>query len=267
MGWDVFDIDEQGGRVAIVTGANSGIGLETARCLAAKGAHVVLACRSEERGRAAIEKLSSETPGASVELRLLDLSDLGSVRSFADAFGSDHERLDLLINNAGVMMPPFSRSDAGFEMQFATNHLGHFALSGLLLPMVEASGAGRVVTVSSLAHRTGRLDFDNLDGSQGNPKRRPTAAASWPIFSLPTSCNVGCPRPDDVRWPLRHIPDGRLRSCKSTRLCFARSTHYWRKDPSPEPFRPSTLLLRKTSGAASTSAPAESSSCAGLRTR
>ncbi|KNB52971.1 oxidoreductase [Streptomyces caatingaensis] len=155
--WTLADIPGQHGRTAVVTGANSGIGYVTARELARRGARVVLACRDETRGRAAEELLRTEVPDADVRLAPLDLADLASVRAFAD--GLPEERLDLLVNNAGVMALPRRRTVDGFEMQFGTNHLGHFALTGLLLPRLRAAGDGaRVVTVSSGMHLLGTVD-------------------------------------------------------------------------------------------------------------
>jgi NAD(P)-dependent dehydrogenase (short-subunit alcohol dehydrogenase family) len=156
--WTADRIPAQGGRTAIVTGANSGLGLATARQLARKGAHVVMACRNLEKGEAA----RREVPGA--ELEQLDLASLDSVGSFAERFRSSHEGLDLLINNAGVMAPPRQRTADGFELQFGTNHLGHFALTGRLIGAMEGREDARVVTLSSQAHRTGRIAFDNLGG-------------------------------------------------------------------------------------------------------
>lgn len=158
--WTSKDIPDQRGRVGIVTGANSGIGFEAARQLALHGADVVLACRSEARGNEAVEAIRAEKPAGSVRFAALDLSDLESVRAFAAAF--EAPRLDLLINNAGVMMPPLSRTKQGFELQFGVNHLGHFALTGLLLPKLLGTKGSRVVTVSSQAHRQGKMVFDDL---------------------------------------------------------------------------------------------------------
>ena len=157
---------DQRGRVAIVTGANAGIGYETALALAHKGAHVVLACRSEKRGRDALRRLETEHPAGTAELILLDLADLDSVRDFARAFLAKHDRLDLLINNAGVMAPPEGRTAQGFDLQFGVNVIGHFALTGLLLDLITATPGARIVTVSSLAHRSGEIDFDNLRGEK-----------------------------------------------------------------------------------------------------
>jgi NAD(P)-dependent dehydrogenase (short-subunit alcohol dehydrogenase family) len=154
---------DQAGRVAIVTGANSGIGFETARNLACRGARVVMACRSQTRGQAAADRIREESPPGEVELELLDLSKLASVRSFAARFAERFDRLDLLINNAGVMAPPKTKTEDGFELQLATNHLGHFALTGLLLPMLLATTGSRVVVLASHMHRLAALDLDDLN--------------------------------------------------------------------------------------------------------
>lgn len=161
--WSFDDIPDQSGRLAVVTGANTGIGYETARMLALKGARVVLACRSEAKGKDAIGRLQSEDPAGEVELKLLDLSDLDSVAAFADSLGSEVDGIDLLILNAGVMVPPESRTAQGFELQFGVNHLGHFALTGRLLPLLDAREGARVVIVSSTAAQMGSMDFDDLN--------------------------------------------------------------------------------------------------------
>ncbi|MFE9409682.1 oxidoreductase [Streptomyces sp. NPDC006704] len=163
-GWNAQDIPDQSGRTAVVTGANSGIGLVTARELARRGARVVLACRSQERGRAAEEHIRREVPGARAEFRRLDLADLASVREFAAALPGS--RLDLLINNAGVMALPHGRTADGFETQFGVNHLGHFALTGLLLPRLRAAGAARVVSVSSGLHVLSTIDIRDLNSER-----------------------------------------------------------------------------------------------------
>ena len=166
-GWDADDIPDQTGRIAVVTGANSGIGLVAARELARKGALVVLACRNLDKGRAALAEVERAASGPEPELEQLDLASLASVRSFADRFEAKHGGLDLLINNAGVMAPPRSLTEDGFELQFGTNHLGHFALTGLLLPLMEGREDARVVTLSSNAHKTVRgIAFDNLNGDR-----------------------------------------------------------------------------------------------------
>ncbi len=164
--WTAGRIPDQSGRVAMVTGANSGLGLITARELARAGASVVLACRNTDKGAAALRELTGEVPGAKAELAALDLASLDSIRSFAGEFATAHDGLDLLINNAGVMAPPRRTTQDGFELQFGTNHLGHFALTGLLLGALQGRGDARVVTVSSTAHRMGRINFDDLNGER-----------------------------------------------------------------------------------------------------
>src|ERR1700750_1777813 len=161
--WTVADIPRLDGRTAVVTGANSGLGLATARELARAGAGVVLACRSEEKGRGAVDSILRAVPGADVSLGTLDLADLDSVPAFARARGG---AVDLLINNAGIMAAPSGQTRQGFESQFGTNHLGHFALTGLLLPSLLKSAAPRVVTVSSTMHRGGKMHFDDLNGER-----------------------------------------------------------------------------------------------------
>ncbi|WP_128428293.1 oxidoreductase [Streptomyces cyaneus] len=163
-GWTAHDIPDQSGRVAVVTGANSGLGYATARELARKGARVVLACRSEARGTAAGVRLVGEVPGAQVELRRIDLGDLGSVREFTAAF--PYDRLDLLVNNAGVMALPYGTTADGFETQFGVNHLGHFALTGLLLPALLGTPGARVVTVASSLHALSNIDIDDLNSER-----------------------------------------------------------------------------------------------------
>ncbi len=172
MGWTARDIPDQSGRTAVVTGANSGIGFHTAQELARKGAHVVLACRSEPRGRDALNRIVAEAPSASVELAPLDLGNLASVRRFAEDLAARSKRLDLLVNNAGVMVPPLGRTEDGFELQFGINHLGHFAFTGLLLQLIADTPGARVVTVSSLMHRPASVDFDNLNAEQGYRPQR-----------------------------------------------------------------------------------------------
>jgi NAD(P)-dependent dehydrogenase (short-subunit alcohol dehydrogenase family) len=164
--WTLAQLPDQTGRTIIVTGANSGLGYASTRALAVAGAHVVMAVRSETRGRQALDTIAGELPGASLELRPLDLADLDSVRAFADAVRADGLTVDVLMNNAGIMMPPRSLSPQGSESQFAANHLGHFALTGLLLDSLAASTDARVVTVSSNMHKRGRIHFDDLTGER-----------------------------------------------------------------------------------------------------
>ena len=172
MAWSEAQIPDQSGRTAVVTGANSGIGFETARALAAKGARVALACRSEEKGRDAERRLRAAVPDADVSFEPLDLGSLASVRRFAEKLSAGEARLDLLVNNAGVMMPPYGKTADGFETQLGTNHLGHFALTGLLLDRLRRAPAARVVNVSSLAHFWGSIGFDDLQSERSyNPTR------------------------------------------------------------------------------------------------
>ena len=165
--WGAADIPDQHGRTAVITGANSGIGLEAARYLAARGARVVLACRDEAKAGAAAAAIAAQVPGAQAETVGLDLSSLESVRAAGAEIRSRYPRLDLLVNNAGVMMPPLGRTADGFELQFGTNHLGHFALTGLVLPSLLAVPGARVVTVSSNGHKVGRIHFDDLQWEHG----------------------------------------------------------------------------------------------------
>ena len=161
--WSTDDIPEQAGRTALITGANSGIGLATAKALAAKGARVLMACRDPQRAEVAREDVASVAAAPAPEIVALDLGDLGSVRSAADGLIRRAHPIDLLINNAGIMaVPKRTLTSDGFEMQFGTNHLGHFVLTGLLLPLFAGQPGARVVTVSSLAHRGGKVDFNNI---------------------------------------------------------------------------------------------------------
>lgn len=165
--WSAADIPDQHGRFAVVTGANAGIGYPTARELVRAGARVILACRDEGRGDEALRRLRREVPSAEVELSLLDLADLASIRTFASSLIDAGRPVDILVNNAGVMGVPMRRTTAdGFELQFGTNHLGHFALTGLLLPLFIAQPRARVVTVSSGNHWAGRIHFDDLHGER-----------------------------------------------------------------------------------------------------
>lgn len=155
------------GKRIVITGANSGIGFEAAKVLAGRGAEVILAVRNVQKGQLAINAIQKEHPHASVFVMELNLSDLGNVRKFVGAFNKRFDSLDILINNAGVMTPPYQKTKDGFELQFGTNHLGHFALTGLLLPLLIKNPNSRVVTLSSIAHRGTSIFFDNLDGSKG----------------------------------------------------------------------------------------------------
>ena len=165
--WTSDDVPGQHGRLAVVTGANTGLGFETARVLAARGASVVLAVRDTDKGKAAAAAIAGTAPGADVTVQPLDLASLDSVRAAAGELRARHPRIDLLINNAGVMFPPRQATRDGFELQFGTNHLGHFALTGLLLEQMLPVPGSRVVTVSSLAHRIrARINFDDLQAER-----------------------------------------------------------------------------------------------------
>lgn len=164
--WSVQDIPTLKQKAALITGANSGLGFQAAKLLAKKGAKVVMACRSLSKGLAAQEQLQAEVPDADTCIVSLDLASLQSIHQCVRDFKKDHDSLDILINNAGIMAPPLTRTQEGFETQFGTNHLGHFVLTGLLLPLLEIAPEGRVVVVSSLMHRLGRLDFNNLNAEQ-----------------------------------------------------------------------------------------------------
>ena len=180
--WTAGEMPDQHGRIAIVTGANSGIGFEAAKELAAKGALTVLACRNLIKGEEAARAIRAATPDASLELLALNLADLSSVRAFVDDYLARHDRLDLLINNAGVMALPYRQTADGFEMQFGTNHLGHFALTGLLLPTLLATPGSRIVNVSSTAHRMGAMRFDDLAWEQDYSK--------WQAYGMSKLANL-----------------------------------------------------------------------------
>ena len=155
------------GKTAIITGGNSGIGFETAKGLLQMGANIILAVRNIEKGEAALAALTNLHPKAQIRVIQLDLADLESIRAFAEEFKNSCDKLDILINNAGLMAPPYAKTKDGFEMQFGSNHLGHFALTGLLLPVLAKTPKSRVVTISSRAHSRGSIDFTNLDGAKG----------------------------------------------------------------------------------------------------
>ncbi len=166
MDWNEGMVADQTGKTVIVTGSNTGIGFHMARVLAKRGASVTMACRSLEKGEASRKRILEVCPDADVSVAVLDLADLSSIADFSDAQSGRSGKLDVLINNAGVMIPPKTLTKDGFELQFGTNHLGHFALTGHLMPLLEASGRGRVVTVSSIAHNPGTIDFEDLNGER-----------------------------------------------------------------------------------------------------
>jgi NAD(P)-dependent dehydrogenase (short-subunit alcohol dehydrogenase family) len=162
MSWSATDIPDQSGHVAVVTGANGGLGLETARELARKGAHVVMAVRDQEKARLAETDIRNSVPDAALQLVSLDLGSQASVRMAAERILSDHERLDLLVNNAGLMGIPERKTPDGYEMQFGVDHLGHWTLTALLMPALLRSPSARIVTVTSTAHHMGRqVDAEN----------------------------------------------------------------------------------------------------------
>lgn len=170
--WTAKDIPPQTGKLALVTGANSGLGLETTAALATAGATVIMACRNPAKAQAALQHVLSRAPQAQVEVMQLDLADLSSIRRFAREMTLRYPRLDILCNNAGVMALPFQKTRDGFEMQIGTNHLGTFALTGLLMKVLNAAPSARIVTVASVAHKTTRgLDLDNLNWERGPYKK------------------------------------------------------------------------------------------------
>jgi NAD(P)-dependent dehydrogenase (short-subunit alcohol dehydrogenase family) len=180
MPWTADQIPDQHGRIAIVTGANSGIGLTAARELARAGAHVIMACRDTAKGERAAQTIRDQVPEAELDVTALDLASLDSVRQFAAGYSAPG--LDLLINNAGVMVPPKRTTEDGFELQFGTNHLGHFALTGRLLDKLLATPQSRVVTVSSTAHKIGRINFDDLQSERSYRR--------WPAYGQSKLANL-----------------------------------------------------------------------------
>jgi NAD(P)-dependent dehydrogenase (short-subunit alcohol dehydrogenase family) len=161
--WMVNNISDQTGRVVVITGSSSGIGYEAARVMANKNATVIIAVRNQQKGDSALQKIKAQNANANVLVMILDLADLSSVKKFADDFKQNYSRLHLLINNAGVMMPPYSKTADGFELQFGTNHLGHFALTAHLFDIIKNTANSRIVNVSSAAHKYGRINFDDLN--------------------------------------------------------------------------------------------------------
>ncbi len=180
--WSYKDIPSQQGRVAIVTGANSGLGFYTTRGLAEKGCEVVMACRNTGKGEEAMNEILKSVPGAVLNVMQLDLADLASVQAFAAAFSKKYRKLDLLINNAGLMAIPKRMTADGFEMQFGVNHLGHFALTGLLYGMLKKTSGSRVVNVSSAAHNLGEIRFDDINWEKGYNK--------WKAYGMSKLSNI-----------------------------------------------------------------------------
>ncbi len=176
--WDSDSISDQKGKTVIVTGASSGLGFETARVLANKNATVIVAVRNEEKGNAAVKKIKEQNLNADVQVMIVDLANLKSVHQFADNFKKKFNKLDLLINNAGVMTPPYSKTKDDFELQIGTNHLGHFALTGLLIDMIKKTSGSRIVNVSSIAHKIGKLNFEDLNWEARSYKKNRSYADS-----------------------------------------------------------------------------------------
>ena len=160
--WTAEKVPGLEGKIAIVTGSSSGIGFETTRVLADNGAEVIIAVRNKEKGDIAVQKIATQNSKANIKVMLLDLADLKSVKQFANNFKQKYSTLDLLINNAGVMMPPYGKTKDGFELQFGTNHLGHFALTGQLIDVLKNTSNSRIINVSSGAHNWGNIDFNDL---------------------------------------------------------------------------------------------------------
>ncbi len=181
--WSNADIPDLGGRTAVVTGANAGLGLEIARSLAANGARVVMACRNQAKAEAAAEEIRAGAPRGPVEVRALDLASLASVDAFAAQLRSDIPTVDILLNNAGLMAIDESRTEDGFEMQFGVNHLGHFALTAALMPVLLATPGSRVVNMSSMGHRAGRMRFDDLNCERRTYRR-------WPAYFQSKLANI-----------------------------------------------------------------------------
>jgi NAD(P)-dependent dehydrogenase (short-subunit alcohol dehydrogenase family) len=165
-GWIDANIPAQNGKLVLVTGANSGLGYEVSRALARRGATVIMACRDTQKGEEAAAKIREEQPKGELRVMELDLSDLSCVRKLADEFRAEYKRLDALVNNAGVMAVPYGQTTDGFELHFGINHLGHFALTGLLLDLLKAAPGSRVVTVSSYGHWFGWINFGDLNGEK-----------------------------------------------------------------------------------------------------
>jgi NAD(P)-dependent dehydrogenase (short-subunit alcohol dehydrogenase family) len=166
MNWTIKNIPDQAGKKIIITGANSGLGLETARILAKHGADVIMACRSLERANRAKADIERQHPQATIDVLELDLGNLASISNFVSEYKKRHAKLDILINNAGLMMPPYGQTDDGFELQMGCNHLGHFALSAQLIALLTQSDMGRVITLSSIGHKLGNINLKDLNSER-----------------------------------------------------------------------------------------------------
>lgn len=236
------DVPEQSGKCFIVTGANAGIGFETARVLAARGARVLLGCRAKERAEEAITRIKRLTPNANLAWLPLDLGDIEAVRAAAGTV-SDEPRIDALINNAGIMNPPLMRTKQGFESQFGINHLGVFALTSLLLPKLAETRGSRVVVTSSIAHLKAKIDWDDLNAERSYSKENAMAPASWPMHCSSSNWTVACGQIIRPSRPLGFIPvlqalawdgtwarsswQGRLSACSSIVPTKAHGRRYW----------------------------------------
>ncbi|MDC0055893.1 oxidoreductase [Deltaproteobacteria bacterium] len=183
MKWSAANIPDQSGRIIIITGANSGIGFWMAKYLAQKGARIIMACRSEKRAQTAKEKIIKQQSDAKIEIEILDLSSLKSVKEFSEKVHQKHDRLDILINNAGVMMTPKWQTEDGFEYQIGINHLGHFALTNQLLSLLEKTENSRVVSLSSMAHKSGKINLGDLNWKDKKYNR-------WKVYAQSKLANL-----------------------------------------------------------------------------
>jgi NAD(P)-dependent dehydrogenase (short-subunit alcohol dehydrogenase family) len=216
MGWTADEIPDQAGRTVFITGANSGLGLRSAEALARKGARVLLGCRNATKAAAALDAVKQVATGPVPEVVSIDLADLDSVRAAADDVASRTEQLDVLMNNAGVMAIPRAVTKQGFEMQLGTNHLGHFALTGLLLPLLHRAAEPRVVTTSSQAHRTGRMRWDDLHWERGYERWRAYGQSKLAnlLFSTKLASKASAARSPLLSvaahpgWAATHLQDG-----------------------------------------------------------
>ncbi len=172
MSWNLSSVADQKGKIAIVTGTNIGLGLETTKALAQKGVHVIMACRNLDKAKVAKASILADNSSAQLTIMQLDLNDFTSVKSFASEYLSKHSQLDFLINNAGIMMPPYQKTKDGFESQFGVNYLSHFLLTGLLIDVIKTTRNSRIVTVSSLAHKWCDIQFDDYNFEKEYDKRK-----------------------------------------------------------------------------------------------
>ena len=266
--WNAGDMPSLDGKIAIVTGANSGLGYYTARDLARRGARTIMACRSMDRAESARDALLAELDHPEIEVMELDLANLGSVRAFADAFQEKFDKLDLLINNAGIMAIPRRETADGFEMQIGVNHLGHFALTGNLLDMLESvhGAKSRVVNVSSGAHQGGEYSLRRPALAHRSTRSGArTHRASWRICCLPTSCSVVSPRQTTACSPrpftramrrrIYRLAGPDMEGSTLKRKFMELRTTWWLSQPRWAPSRRSTQPQRTTLRAATTSAP------------